>query len=42
MKITDDVRAYAKAQGLAEEQALAEGLRAKTKEFTSGGGEIYR
>ncbi|MDZ4775013.1 MAG: phosphomethylpyrimidine synthase ThiC, partial [Planctomycetota bacterium] len=42
MKITDDVRAYAKAQGLAEEKALEEGLRTKQKEFSAGGGEIYR
>jgi phosphomethylpyrimidine synthase len=42
MKITDDVRAFAKAQGLAEEKALEEGLRAKQEEFTAGGSEIYR
>jgi len=42
MKITEDVRAYAAAQGLEESQALASGLRAKSAEFTRTGGELYR
>ena len=41
MKITQDVRAYAAEQGMAEEQALAEGLSAKAGEFREQGGELY-
>ncbi|MSR62318.1 MAG: phosphomethylpyrimidine synthase ThiC [Planctomycetes bacterium] len=42
MKITDDVRAYAAQQGLAESAALAEGLKQKSAEFVRTGGELYR
>lgn len=42
MKITQDVREYAKTQGIAEEQALQQGMQAKAQEFTAQGGEIYR
>ncbi len=42
MKITEDVRAYAKAQGIAEEEALAKGMEDKASEFVTGGAEIYR
>ncbi len=41
MKITQDVREYANAQGLKEEQALEEGMREKAKEFVEKGTEIY-
>ncbi len=41
MKITQDVREYAKEQGLAEEKALAVGMSEKAKEFVATGGEIY-
>jgi phosphomethylpyrimidine synthase len=41
MKITQDVRDYAAAQGLAEEQALAKGMDEKSKEFKEQGAEIY-
>jgi phosphomethylpyrimidine synthase len=41
MKITEDVRKYAAAQGLAEEEALKRGMEAKSKEFTDSGAELY-
>jgi len=42
MKITQDVREYAEKQGLAEAEALEQGLRDKAQEFVAGGAEIYR
>jgi phosphomethylpyrimidine synthase len=42
MKITEDVRAYAKERGLEERAAVDAGLEAKSAEFAAGGGEIYR
>jgi len=43
MKITQDVRDYAREHGLAEvDEALAEGMKAKAEEFRKGGGEVYR
>jgi phosphomethylpyrimidine synthase len=42
MKITQDVREYAEKQGLAEAEALEQGLRDKAKEFVETGAEIYR
>jgi phosphomethylpyrimidine synthase len=41
MKITEDVRKYAAEQGLAEEEALAKGMEAKSKEFVDAGAEVY-
>jgi len=41
MKITQDVRDYAAAKGLSEEQALAEGMVQKSAEFKAVGGEFY-
>jgi phosphomethylpyrimidine synthase len=41
MKITEDVRKYAAAQGLAEEEALKKGMEEKSKEFVEKGNEIY-
>ncbi len=41
MKITQDVRDYAARQGLTEQAALEQGLREKSREFVSQGGEIY-
>jgi phosphomethylpyrimidine synthase len=41
MKITDDVRAFAKKEGMAEAAALEEGMKAKAKEFVQAGAEIY-
>ncbi|MSQ66628.1 MAG: phosphomethylpyrimidine synthase ThiC [Gammaproteobacteria bacterium] len=43
MKITQDVRAYAEARGIADaESALADGLAEKAKEFQNAGGELYQ
>jgi phosphomethylpyrimidine synthase len=41
MKITQEVRDYAAAQGLSEDAALEQGLQAKSEEFRKAGGEIY-
>jgi phosphomethylpyrimidine synthase len=42
MKITEDVRAYARQKGLDEAAAVAAGLAEKRAEFTRAGGELYR
>jgi phosphomethylpyrimidine synthase len=42
MKITEDVRAYAADKGLSEEDALADGMAEKAREFKDGGAKIYR
>jgi phosphomethylpyrimidine synthase len=41
MKITQEVREYAARRGVAEPDALAEGLREKAEEFRRTGSEIY-
>jgi phosphomethylpyrimidine synthase len=41
MKITQDVREFAKEQNIEEEKALAVGMAEKSKEFLSSGAEIY-
>jgi len=41
MKITEDVRKYAAEQGLAEEEALKQGMEEKSREFTEKGSELY-
>ena len=41
MKITQDVRDYAAKQGIAEAEALAKGMEAKSVEFVKKGAEIY-
>ena len=41
MKITQDVRDYAAAKGLSEEQALTEGMAQKSAEFKAVGGTFY-
>ncbi len=41
MKITQDVREYARDQDIAEEKALAVGMAEKAKEFVETGSEIY-
>jgi len=41
MKITQDVRKYAKEQGLSEEAALKQGMQEKSIEFIGKGAEIY-
>ncbi|MDA8382072.1 MAG: phosphomethylpyrimidine synthase ThiC [Betaproteobacteria bacterium] len=42
MKITQDVRDYAAQAGIAEADALAQGLHDKAREFVEGGAELYR
>jgi len=42
MKITQDVRDYAAAQGVSEQEALAMGLEQKAVEFVKKGAEIYQ
>jgi phosphomethylpyrimidine synthase len=42
MKITQEVRAYAAAGGIKEEQALAHGMQEKAIEFVRGGANLYR
>jgi phosphomethylpyrimidine synthase len=41
MKITQDVREYAESNGFGEEEAISEGMLAKSREFASKGSEIY-
>jgi phosphomethylpyrimidine synthase len=42
MKITQEVRAYAAASGVREDQALAQGMQEKAIEFVRGGAKLYR
>jgi len=42
MKISQDVRDYAAAKGLADEQAIAAGMEEKSKEFLQDGADIYQ
>ena len=42
MKITQDVRDYAQAQGVSADEALKKGMEQKAVEFVQQGGEIYR
>ena len=42
MKITQDVRDYAQAQGVSADEALRKGMEEKAVEFVRQGGEIYR
>src|SRR5437667_11503176 len=41
MRITEDVRRYAKEQGITEEDALKAGMEQKAREFKEAGAEIY-
>ncbi|WP_316799764.1 phosphomethylpyrimidine synthase ThiC [Pedobacter frigidisoli] len=41
MKITQDVREYAAAQGVGEQEALERGMQEKSGEFTRNGNQIY-
>ena len=42
MKITQDVRDFAAAQGIAESEAIAKGMEVKAVEFVEQGAQIYR
>jgi phosphomethylpyrimidine synthase len=41
MKITQEVRDYAKNKGVSDEQALETGMQSMSEEFKKAGGEIY-
>jgi phosphomethylpyrimidine synthase len=41
MKITEDVRNYAREHGVEEQEALAQGMADKSQEFRERGGELY-
>jgi phosphomethylpyrimidine synthase len=41
MKITQEVREYAAQRGLAEEEAVVDGMAGKSAEFKAAGGEMY-
>jgi phosphomethylpyrimidine synthase len=41
MKITQEVREYAAEQGIKEEQALAQGMEEKSRQFVKLGAEVY-
>ncbi|WP_313704347.1 phosphomethylpyrimidine synthase ThiC [Massilia sp.] len=42
MKITQEVREYAAAKGVGDDQALAKGMQEKAIEFVRGGAKLYR
>ena len=42
MKITQDVRDYAREHGMSEQEALSQGMVEKAVEFVKGGAEIYK
>ena len=42
MKITDDVRKFARENGLTEEDALRKGMEKKSEEFSSQGSQLYK
>jgi phosphomethylpyrimidine synthase len=41
MKISQEVREYAKVKGVSDEQALTDGMESMSEEFKRAGGEIY-
>jgi phosphomethylpyrimidine synthase len=41
MKISQEVREYAKEKGVTDEQALNDGMESMSQEFKKAGGEIY-
>lgn len=42
MRITQDVRDYARAHHLSEQEALEKGMEEKSEEFLKSGSEIYQ
>jgi phosphomethylpyrimidine synthase len=42
MKITQEVRDFAAANGLDEQKALEKGMETKAVEFVKSGAEVYR
>ena len=41
MKITEELREYAKQQNLSVEEAAVEGMKEKREEFVEQGGKLY-
>jgi len=41
MKITEEVRRYAAAKGLNDDEAVAAGMEEKSREFVAHGAEVY-
>ena len=41
MRITQDVRDYAKEHGIEADEALQKGMEAKSREFHEKGGDVY-
>jgi phosphomethylpyrimidine synthase len=41
MRISHDVRAYAEAHGVSEDEAITLGMKEKSAEFVAGGSEVY-
>jgi phosphomethylpyrimidine synthase len=41
MKISQDVREYAKEKGIKEEEALQKGMDEKSQQFLEEGAEVY-
>ena len=41
MKITQDIRDYAKQKGIDAQEAVEEGMREKAKEFVEKGAQVY-
>jgi phosphomethylpyrimidine synthase len=42
MRISHDVRAYAEAHGVSDEEAIELGMHEKAAEFVAGGAKVYR
>jgi len=41
MKITQDVRNFAKENGMDTQEAIEEGMKKKSEEFKANGSEVY-
>jgi len=42
MRISEDVREWAKKEGITPEEARERGMKERSREFLAGGGELYR
>ena len=42
MKITEEVRAYARKKGVSDDEALGKGMEEKSREFVEKGSKIYQ
>jgi phosphomethylpyrimidine synthase len=41
MKISEEIRQYARGEGLSEDEAISQGMARKAEEFRQAGGELY-